>query len=102
MIHVSIKSFFSSCVQKLLSLPFFLISYINNVHVSNIQLFCNSCVYKRLADILCALHIFVKTIIEFIQFFLLSRYLFHLTVDSILSKQYYSSQYSKTLLQIEK
>ena len=46
------KIVFSSSVQILLSLPFFLISYINNIYVLNMQFFFNSYVYKRSAGIL--------------------------------------------------
>ena len=46
----------------------FLISYINNIQISNIQFFFNSYVYKRSADKLSALHIVIYLIIDIIAF----------------------------------
>ena len=44
------------------------------------QFFFNSYVYERSADILRDLHIVINSIIEAVAFFLLSKYLLHLTV----------------------
>ena len=45
--------------------------------------FFTSYVYKLSSDILCALHIVINSINEVIAFFLLSKYLFHLTVGYV-------------------
>ena len=44
------------------------------------KFFFNSYVYEHSADILCVLHIVINPLFDIIAFFLLSKYLFHLTV----------------------
>ena len=79
MVSLCIKQFIFICLNAFFTTHCFNF-YVNNIYVSNLPFFLYSGVYKRSADILLALHI-ITPVIQITAYFLLYKYLFHLTVS---------------------